>query len=170
MFPSGRPKGEVKPEFSLKPVAKRLAELVDAPVKLADDVIGESARKLTADMKDGEIVLLENVRFHKEETKNDPEFAKQLASLAEIYVNDAFGAAHRAHASTEGVAHYLPAVAGYLLYKEIDVLSKALKNPERPFLAILGGAKVSDKMGVIDNLLNMVDGLIVGGGMGLYLL
>ncbi len=161
----GRPKGEVKPEFSLKPVAERLAELVDAPVRLADDVVGESARKLTAEMKDGEIVLLENVRFHKEETKNDPEFAKQLASLAEIYVNDAFGAAHRAHASTEGVAHYLPAVAGYLLYKEIDVLSNALKNPERPFLAILGGAKVSDKMGVIDNLLNIVDGLIVGGGM-----
>jgi 3-phosphoglycerate kinase len=161
----GRPKGEFKPEFSLKPVAKRLGELLNAPVKLADDVIGDSAKQLIANMKDGEIVLLENVRFHKEETKNDPDFAKALASLAEVYVNDAFGAAHRAHASTEGVAHYLPAVAGYLLGKEIDVLSKALQNPDRPLLAILGGAKVSDKIGVIDNLLNIVDGLIVGGGM-----
>jgi phosphoglycerate kinase len=161
----GRPKGEFKPEFSLKPVAKRLAQLVDAKVTLAEDVIGPSAKKCVAEIKDGEIVLLENVRFHKEETKNDPEFAKELASLAELYVNDAFGAAHRAHASTEGVAHYLPAVAGYLLGKELDVLGKALNDPIRPFLAILGGAKVSDKIGVIENLMDKVDVLIIGGGM-----
>jgi 3-phosphoglycerate kinase len=161
----GRPKGEFKPEFSLKPVADRLSQLVEAKVTLAADVIGESAKKCVAEMKDGEIVLLENVRFHKEEEKNDPEFAKALASLAEVYVNDAFGAAHRAHASTEGVAKFLPAVAGYLLGKEIDVLGKALNDPIRPFAAILGGAKVSDKIAVIENLMDKVDVLIIGGGM-----
>lgn len=161
----GRPKGEFKPEYSLKPVAKRLSQLIKAPVKLADDVIGESAKKCVAEMEDGSVVLLENLRFHKEEEKNDPEFAKALASFADIYVNDAFGAAHRAHASTAGVAQYLPAVAGYLLSKEIDILGKAVNNPMRPFIAILGGAKVSDKISVIDNLLNIVDGLLIGGGM-----
>ena len=161
----GRPKGEFNPKFSLKPVAKRLSELLGQEVKMADDVIGESAKAITASLKDGEVALLENVRFHKEEEKNDPEFAKQLASLAEIYVNDAFGTAHRAHASTEGVAKYLPAVCGYLIQKEIDIMGKALLNPERPFVAILGGAKVADKLGVISNLIEKVDTLIIGGGM-----
>ena len=161
----GRPKGEFNPKFSLKPVAKRLSELLGQEVKMADDVIGESAKAITASLKDGEVALLENVRFHKEEEKNDPEFANQLASLAEIYVNDAFGTAHRAHASTEGVAKYLPAVCGYLIQKEIDIMGKALLNPERPFVAILGGAKVADKLGVISNLIEKVDTLIIGGGM-----
>lgn len=161
----GRPKGEFNPKFSLKPVAKRLSELLGQEIKMADDVIGESAKAITASLKDGEVALLENVRFHKEEEKNDPEFAKQLASLAEIYVNDAFGTAHRAHASTEGVAKYLPAVCGYLIQKEIDIMGKALLNPERPFVAILGGAKVADKLGVISNLIEKVDTLIIGGGM-----
>ena len=161
----GRPKGEFNPKFSLKPVAKRLSELLGQEVKMADDVIGESAKAITASLKDGEVALLENVRYHKEEEKNDPEFAKQLASLAEIYVNDAFGTAHRAHASTEGVAKYLPAVCGYLIQKEIDIMGKALLNPERPFVAILGGAKVADKLGVISNLIEKVDTLIIGGGM-----
>ena len=133
---------------------------------MADDVIGPSAHKLADELKDGEVMMLENVRFHKEEEKNDPEFAKQLASLAEVYVNDAFGTAHRAHASTEGVAHYLtPAVAGYLIGKELSIMGKALEDPARPFVAILGGAKVSDKIGVINNLLDKVDTLIIGGGM-----
>ena len=161
----GRPKGEFKMEYSLKPCAERLSQLLGQNVVLAADVIGDSAKKCAAELKDGDVMLLENVRFHKEEEKNDPEFAKALASLAEIYVNDAFGAAHRAHASTEGVAKYLPAVAGYLLFKEIDVLGRALENPNRPFIAILGGAKVSDKIGVIENLLTKVDVLIIGGGM-----
>ena len=161
----GRPKGEFKPEFSLKPVAARLSELLGKPVPLAEDVIGPSAHQLAESLQDGDVMLIENVRFHKEETKNDPEFAKQLASLAEIYVNDAFGTAHRAHASTEGVAHYLPAVAGFLIGKEISIMGKALENPERPFLAIIGGSKISDKIGVINNLLNKVDVLIIGGGM-----
>ncbi len=161
----GRPDGVWNSKYSLKPVAKRLAKLVKAKLTMAEDVIGESAKKCVGGMKDGEIVLLENLRFHKEETKNDPEFAKQLASLAEIYVNDAFGAAHRAHDSTVGVAAYLPAVAGFLLSKEIDILGKALNSPNRPFIAVLGGAKVSDKIAVIDNLLNKVDELIIGGGM-----
>ncbi len=161
----GRPKGEFKPEFSLKPVAERLEKYLGVKVPLAKDVIGDSARELVAGLHDGDVMLLENVRYHKEEEKNDPEFAKQLASLAEIYVNDAFGTAHRAHASTEGVAHYLPAVAGFLIGKELDFLDKALENPERPFVAILGGSKVSDKLGVIENLLKKVDVLLIGGGM-----
>ncbi len=161
----GRPKGEFNEKYSLKPVAKRLSELLGQEVKMADDVVGESAKALTANMKEGEIVLLENVRFHKEEEKNDPAFAKQLADLAEIYVNDAFGTAHRAHASTAGVAAYLPAVCGYLIQKEIEIMGGALSNPQRPFVAILGGAKVSDKIGVIENLLDKVDYLIIGGGM-----
>ncbi len=161
----GRPKGEFKPEFSLKPVAARLAELLGQEVKMADDVIGDSAKTLAASLKDGEVLLIENVRFHAEETKNDPEFSKALASLAEIYVNDAFGSAHRAHSSTTGVADYLPAVCGYLIQKELDYIGGALENPKRPLVAILGGAKVSDKIGVITNLIEKVDTLIVGGGM-----
>ncbi len=161
----GRPKGEVNPKYSLAPVAKRLSEHLGKEVKMAADVIGESAKALTADMQDGDVVLLENVRYHKEEEKNDAAFSKELASLAEIYVNDAFGTAHRAHASTAGVADYLPAVCGYLIQKELDVMGKALSNPERPFVAILGGAKVSDKIAVIENLIGKVDKLIIGGGM-----
>ena len=161
----GRPKGEFKPEFSLKPVAKELSKLLNKDVIMANDVIGEDAKKKAKELKNGEIMLLENVRFHREETDNDPEFSKQLASLAEIYVNDAFGSAHRAHSSTAGVAQYLPAVAGFLIEKELKFLGKALDNPERPFVAILGGAKVSDKIGVIDNLLEKVDTLMIGGGM-----
>ncbi len=161
----GRPKGEFNPKFSLAPVAKRLSEHLGKTVKMAEDVIGDSAKALVADMKDGDVILLENVRYHKEEEKYDPAFAKALASFADIYVNDAFGTAHRAHASTAGVADYLPAVCGYLIQKEIDVMGKALSNPERPFVAILGGAKVSDKIGVIENLITKVDKLIIGGGM-----
>ena len=161
----GRPKGEFNMKYSLAPVAERLSEKLDKKVVLAKDVIGPDAQKCVSAMKPGDVVLLENVRFHKEEEKNDPEFAKKLASFAEIYVNDAFGTAHRAHASTEGVAHYLPAVAGFLIGKELDVMGKALENPARPFVAILGGAKVSDKIGVITNLLEKVDTLIIGGGM-----
>ena len=141
-FHLGRPKGEFKPEFSLAPVAARLSELLGQDVKMAKDVIGDSAKELAAGLKDGEVMLLENVRFHAEETKNDPAFSKALASLADIYVNDAFGSAHRAHSSTTGVADYLPAVCGYLIQKEIGVMGKALADPERPFVAILGGAKV----------------------------
>ncbi len=161
----GRPKGEFKPEFSLAPVAKRLSEILGREVKMAKDVIGDSAKELTSNMKDGDIVMLENVRFHKEETQNDPAFAKELASMAEIFVNDAFGTAHRAHASTAGVAAYLPAVCGFLIQKEIEVMGAALDHPEHPFVAILGGAKVSDKINVIENLLDKVDALIIGGGM-----
>ena len=161
----GRPKGEFKPEFSLAPVAKRLSELLGQEVKMAKDVIGPDAKKLASELKDGEVMLLENVRYHAEETKNDPAFAKELASMAEIYVNDAFGACHRAHASTAGVAAYLPAVCGYLMQKEINFIGGALANPKRPFVAILGGAKVSDKIGVITNLLDKVDTLVIGGGM-----
>ena len=161
----GRPKGEFKKEFSLKPIADELAKLLGKEVKLAKDVIGESATELTSNMKEGEIVLLENVRFHREETDNDPEFAKKLASFAEVYVNDAFGTAHRAHASTAGVANYLPAVSGFLIEKEINFMGNALENPERPFMAILGGKKVSDKIGVIEALLEKVDTLLIGGAM-----
>ena len=161
----GRPKGEANPKYSLKPVAEELSKLLGKEVKLAKDVIGEDAQKLTSEIKEGEVVLLENVRFHKEEEKNDPEFAKKLASFAEIYVNDAFGTAHRAHASTAGVADYLPAVSGFLIEKELEFLGSSLENPERPFVAILGGAKVSDKIGVIENLIEKVDTLIIGGGM-----
>ena len=161
----GRPKGEFKPKYSLAPVAKRLSELLGVEVKLAADVIGPSADALCAAVKPGEVVMLENVRFHKEEEKNDPAFAKKLASYADLYVNDAFGTAHRAHASTAGVADYLPAVCGFLIGKEIGVMGKALSDPKRPFVAILGGAKVSDKIGVINNLLEKVDTIIIGGGM-----
>ncbi len=161
----GRPKGEFKPEFSLAPVAKRLGELLGQDVKMAKDVIGESAKELAASLKDGEVMLLENVRFHAEETKNDPEFSKALASLAEIYVNDAFGSAHRAHSSTTGVADYLPAVCGFLIQKELEFLGGAIANPKRPLVAILGGSKVSSKIGVINNLLEIADTIIIGGGM-----
>ena len=161
----GRPKGEFKMKYSLAPVAERLSELLGQEVKLAKDVIGEDAKKCVSEMKPGDVVLLENVRFHKEEEKNDPEFAKALASFAEIYVNDAFGTAHRAHASTAGIADYLPAVCGFLINKEISIMGKALANPVRPFVAILGGAKVSDKIGVINNLIEKCDTIIIGGGM-----
>ena len=161
----GRPKGEVKKEFSLAPVASELQKLLGKEVKLASDVVGESANQLTSNMKEGEIVLLENVRFEKGEEKNDEELSKKFASLAEIYVNDAFGSAHRAHSSTAGVASFLPAVSGFLMEKEINFLGTAISNPERPFVAILGGKKVSDKINVIDNLLEKVDTLIIGGGM-----
>ena len=162
----GRPKGEVKKEFSLAPVAKRLKELLPGVnIYFASDCIGEEAQQKAAALKDGEILLLENLRFHKEEEKNDPEFAKKLASLAEIYVSDAFGTVHRAHASTACVAAYLPAVAGFLIGKELSIMGGALENPERPFVAILGGAKVADKIGVITNLLNKCDTLLIGGGM-----
>lgn len=161
----GRPKGEFKEKYSLKPVAEELSKLLGKEVKLAKDVIGEDAKKLAQNLQNGEVMLLENVRFHKEEEANDPEFAKSLANLAEVYVNDAFGTAHRAHASTAGVADYLPAVSGFLIKKELDFMGKALENPERPFVAILGGAKVSDKIGVIENLLEKVDTLIIGGAM-----
>ena len=161
----GRPKGEVKKEFSLKPVAEELSKLLGKDVKLAQDVVGESAIELTSNMKNGEIVLLENVRFEPGEEKNDEELSKKLASLAQIYVNDAFGTAHRAHSSTTGVASFLPAVSGFLIEKELEFLGGALEDPKRPFIAILGGKKVSDKIGVIDSLLEKVDTLIIGGGM-----
>ena len=161
----GRPKGEFNMKYSLAPVAEYLSKALGQEVKMAKDVIGESAKSIAASLKDGEVELIENVRFHKEEEKNDPAFAKELASLAEIYVNDAFGTAHRAHASTAGVADYLPAVCGYLIQKEITIMGGALADPKRPFVAILGGAKVSDKIGVITNLLDKCDTIIVGGGM-----
>lgn len=161
----GRPKGEFNMKYSLAPVAKRLSELLGKEVKLAKDVIGEDAKALANALNDGDVMLLENVRFHKEEEANDSEFSKALASLAEVYVNDAFGTAHRAHASTAGVADYLPAVCGFLIKKEIEVMGNALNNPARPFVAILGGKKVSDKISVIENLIDKVDTLIIGGGM-----
>ncbi len=161
----GRPKGEFKPEFSLKPVAKELSKILGKEVAIAKDVIGEDAKTKAANLKPGELMLLENVRFHKEETDNDEGFAKELASMAEVYVNDAFGAAHRAHASTAVVVKFLPAVSGFLIEKELECLGDAINNPERPFVAILGGAKVSDKIGVIDSLLEKVDTLLIGGGM-----
>jgi len=161
----GRPKDGFDEKYSMKPAAERLAELMGIEVLMAKDVIGEDAKQKAANLKNGQVLMLENVRFHKEETKNDPEFAKKLADLAEIYVNDAFGTAHRAHASTAGIASYLPAVCGFLIKKEIEVMGKALSNPARPFVAILGGAKVSDKIGVIENLLDKVDTLVIGGGM-----
>ncbi len=157
-------KGDIT-KLSLAPVAKRLSEHLGQEVYMAKDVIGEETKKKAASLKEGEVMLLENLRFHAEEEKNDPAFAKELSAYGEIYVNDAFGTAHRAHASTEGVAHYLPAVCGYLIEKELRIMGGALENPERPFLAILGGAKVSDKIGVINNLLEKVDVLIIGGGM-----
>ena len=161
----GRPKGEVKPEFSLDIVAKELSRLLGKEVKLAKDVVGESAKELTDNMQNGDVVLLENVRYEAGEEKNDPELSKKFASMAEIFVNDAFGTAHRAHSSTTGVADYLPAVSGFLIEKELNFLGNALENPERPFMAILGGKKVSDKIGVIEALLEKVDTLIIGGAM-----
>ena len=161
----GRPKNGFDAKFSMKPASARLAELLGKPVIQAADVIGDDACAKAAALGSGEVLVLENVRFHPEEEKNDPEFAKQLASFADIYVNDAFGTAHRAHASTEGVAKYLPAVCGFLIKKEIDFMGKALSDPERPFVAILGGAKVSDKIKVIENLIDKCDSIIIGGGM-----
>lgn len=161
----GRPKGEVVEDMRLTAVGNRLAELLGKPVLKLDESVGEKVKTAVHNMNDGDVVLLENVRFHKGEEKNDAELAKQFAELAEIYVNDAFGAAHRAHASTAGIAEYLPAVSGFLLQKELDVLGKALSDPERPFTAIIGGAKVKDKIGVIDHLLDKVDNLIIGGGL-----
>ena len=161
----GKPKGEYKPELSLKVVADRLSELLGQTVVMAADVAGEDAQAKAAALENGQVMLLENTRFEKGETKNDPELSRKLASLADIFVNDAFGTAHRAHSSTAGVADYLPAVCGYLIQKEIGIMGKALADPERPFVAILGGAKVSDKLNVINNLLEKVDTLIIGGGM-----
>ena len=161
----GRPKGEFNMKYSLAPAALRLSELLGRPVKMAKDVIGEDADRVVASLKEGEVCLLENLRFHNEEEKNDADFARKLSGYGDIYVNDAFGTAHRAHASTEGVAHYLPAVSGFLIEKELKFLGGAVEHPDRPFVAILGGAKVSDKIGVINNLLEKVDVLIVGGGM-----
>ena len=163
----GRPKGEYKPEFSLAPVAKRLSEYLGVEVKLAEDaeVVGPNAKAMAAELKDGEVMHLENVRYRAEETKNEENFSKELASLADIFVNDAFGTAHRAHCSTTGVAAYLPAVCGYLIQKEIKFMGGALANPKRPLVAILGGAKVSDKIGVIENLIDKCDTIIIGGGM-----
>ena len=161
----GKPKGEWKPELSLKVVAERLSELLGKEVIMAADVAGDDAKAKASALKDGDVMLLENTRYIKGETKNDPELSKALADLADIFVNDAFGTAHRAHSSTAGVADYLPAVSGYLVQKEVAIMGKALANPERPFVAILGGAKVSDKLNVINNLLEKVDTLIIGGGM-----
>ncbi len=161
----GRPKGEVKPEYSLRQVAKHLGQILKKPVIFAEDCLGPVAEEYASNLKPGEILLLENTRFHSGETKNDLGMAKQLAALADIYVNDAFGSAHRAHASTEGVAHFLPAVAGFLMQKEIHYLGSAISNPARPFIAILGGAKISDKIGVIHNLLKIADQVLIGGGM-----
>jgi phosphoglycerate kinase len=161
----GRPKGGPDPKFSLRPVAAYLSGLLGKPVAFADDCVGPVAEAAAKTLKPGEVLLLENTRFHPEEEKNDPEMARKLASLADIYVNDAFGSAHRAHASTEGVAHFLPAVAGFLMEKEIKYLGQAIANPKRPFIAILGGAKISDKIGVIHNLLTKTDQILIGGGM-----
>ncbi|MBS4195303.1 phosphoglycerate kinase [Lederbergia citri] len=161
----GRPKGEVKEELRLTPVAERLSELLNKKVGKADEAYGENVKEQISSLKEGDVILLENVRFYPGEEKNDPELAKAFAELADVYVNDAFGAAHRAHASTEGIAKFLPSAAGFLMDKELEVLGKALSNPERPFTAIIGGAKVKDKIGVIDNLLDKVDNLIIGGGL-----
>ena len=161
----GRPKGEINPKYSLAPVQKELSKLLEKEVKLAEDVVGKSAKELTANIQEGEVVLLENVRFDAREEKNEESLSKELASMAEIFVNDAFGTAHRAHSSTAGIADYLPAVSGFLIEKELNFLGNTLENPKRPFVAILGGAKVSDKIGVIDSLLEKVDTLMIGGGM-----
>ena len=161
----GRPKGQVKPEFTLAPVAKELSRLLGKEVKLAEDIVGPSAKELVKSLKEGDVILLENVRFDKREEENDPEFSKELASLAEVYVNDAFGTAHRAHATTAGVAAYLPAVSGFLIEKELKFLGEALNTPKRPFVAIIGGKKVSDKIEVIESLLEKVDTLMIVGAM-----
>src|SRR2546428_2579134 len=161
----GRPKGEVNKKYSLAPVAQRLSELLGRPVQMAPDCVGSEVEAQAKALQPGQVLLLENLRFHKEEEKNDPEFAKQLASLGEVYVNDAFGSAHRAHASTEGVTHYLPGVSGFLMEKEINYLGSALEHPQRPFVSIVGGAKISDKIMVLERLISMVDKLLIGGGM-----
>jgi phosphoglycerate kinase len=161
----GRPKGKVDERYRMAPVAERLKQLLDAPVRYVDDCAGEKAQRAVEALAGGEVLLLENVRFYPEEEKNEEKFARRLAELGDIYVNDAFGAAHRAHASTEGVAEFLPAVAGFLMEKEISMLSRVLTAPAKPFVAIIGGAKVSDKIAVIDNLLQKVDALLIGGGM-----
>jgi len=161
----GRPKGKVNPDYSLKPVAVALAELLDRRVVMASDCRGDEVRAQAGALKSGEILMLENVRFHEEETANDPDFARELAELGDVFVNDAFGSAHRAHASTEGVAHLMPGVAGFLMEKEIRFLGGVLENPARPFVAIIGGAKVSTKIGVLESLLSRVTSLIIGGGM-----
>jgi phosphoglycerate kinase len=161
----GRPKSGPDPKYSLKPAAQRLSELLGKPVRLVPDCVGPTAESAAADMRPGDVILLENLRFHPEEEKNDPAFAQKLSVLADLYVNDAFGSAHRAHASTEGVAHFLPAVAGFLMEKEIEYLGQAVDNPKHPFVAILGGAKISDKIGVIENLLAKADRILIGGGM-----
>ena len=161
----GRPKGQRVPELSVKPIVARLSELLGKEVKYAEDCVGEAASKAAADLKPGEVLLLENLRYHNEETKNDPEFAKQLASLADVAVDDAFGVSHRAHASNAGIAQYVEVVGGFLIEKEIQFIGKALSNPERPFVAIIGGAKVSDNIGVISNLLEKADAVVIGGGM-----
>lgn len=161
----GRPKGQALPEFSLKPVAKRLAELLKQPVLMSEDVVGPDSKEKASNLQSGEVLLIENVRYNKGETKNDPQFAKELANLAELYVNDAFGTAHRAHSSNVGVASILPSACGFLIQKELDIMGKTLENPQKPFVAILGGAKVSDKIGVIENLLNKADTVLIGGAM-----
>ncbi|MHB1393382.1 MAG: phosphoglycerate kinase [Clostridia bacterium] len=161
----GRPKGKFNMKYSLKPVAERLSERLGAGVKLANDVVGDEVLAMTNSLKEGDVMLLENVRFYEEEEKNDKEFTKKLAALGDIYVNDAFGTAHRAHATTAGIAEFLPSAIGFLIKKEMDIMGKALTEPERPFVAILGGAKVSDKIGVIENLMDKVDALLIGGGM-----
>ncbi len=161
----GRPDGKVVDTLSLAPVARHLSELLGRPVEMAKDCIGPEVEAQATSLQPGQVLLLENLRFHKEEEKNNPDFARQLAMLGEVYVNDAFGTAHRAHASTEGVTHYLPGVAGFLMEKEINFLGSALEHPRRPFVAIIGGAKVSDKIAVLDRLISMVDTLLIGGGM-----
>lgn len=161
----GRPKGKFNMKYSLKPVAERLSKRLGTDVTLAGDVIGDAVQTIAGSLKDGDVMLLENVRFYEEEEKNDKEFSKKLASLGDIYVNDAFGTAHRAHASTAGIAEYLPSTVGFLIKKELEIMGKALNTPERPFVAVLGGAKVSDKIGVIENLIDKVDTLLIGGGM-----
>ena len=162
----GRPKGTgFDPEFSLKPAAEALIKLLGRPVQMAPDCVGPEVEAMAGALKPGDVLMLENTRFHKEEEKNDLEFAKKLASLGDVYVNDAFGSAHRAHASTEGVTHYLPAVSGFLMQQELEFLGRATQNPEHPYVAILGGAKISDKIGVIENLLTKCDSLLIGGGM-----
>ncbi|UCG35680.1 MAG: phosphoglycerate kinase [Candidatus Omnitrophota bacterium] len=161
----GRPKGEVKPEFSLKPAAKRLSELLGKPVKMLNDCIGQEVKSVVDNMQEGEAVMLENLRFHKEEEKNNPEFARELASLGDIFVNDAFGTCHRAHASTEGVTHYLESVSGFLVEKEIEYFQKILTSAQKPFVFVLGGAKVSDKIPVIENMMEKADAILIGGAM-----
>ncbi|MFZ3100802.1 MAG: phosphoglycerate kinase [Desulfitobacteriaceae bacterium] len=161
----GRPKGQVNSKYSLALVVERLSELLGQKVAFASDCVGDVVKQQVSRLQEGQVLLLENVRFHSEEEKNDPAFARKLAELADLFVNDAFGTAHRAHASTEGVTHFLPAVAGFLMQKEVEIMGKALQSPERPFVAIIGGAKVGDKIGVIENLLSKVDTLIIGGGM-----